>query len=225
MTRVPLSLAAITGLLLFCIALIGAGCGDDDGARDSGPALDAASDVAVDATVSDQCIAVESLVPPLSCVRATQSDIVCPGSCGQTLEGPVGVGLTTCRCVDGVIGGVWECDLSGCAMDAGADAGVPLDAAADAPIAPMDAGPVDECPAAYSALSRGECPLPFTEAEFQDILCESTRAISSECSGILDVWLACVQTAAIVCEEIADGIIVPSTPSCADVPPECIPEI
>jgi hypothetical protein len=122
MTQVPLSLAAITGLLLFCIALIGAGCGDDD------------RDVAVDATVSDQCIAAESLVPPLSCVRATQSDIVCPGSCGQTLEGPVGVGLTTCRCVDGVIGGVWECDRSACAMDAGADAGVPLDAAADAPL-------------------------------------------------------------------------------------------
>lgn len=216
----------MTNRLLTCLILLTAACGDDELPTDTGPANDVrTSDVATDAPASDPCIAAESLVPPLSCIPATQGGIVCPGSCGQTLEGPVGVGLTTCRCVDGATGGLWECDLSACGMDGGTDAGVPLDAAMDAAMDAMDARSADECLAAYAALnSNAKCPLTITEFDFQGIICGPARMTSEDCADSLDTWLACVQTAPVVCEQFADDSVVPTTPSCTPIPNECLPK-
>jgi len=101
------------------------------------------------APVSDpSCPGPEAIVPEITCGHE-RPDVLCAGSCAQTLDGIVGVGLSSCRCIDqGTgFGGQWICDTTGCEGPPVADAGVPDERDAGSP-PPPDAG---VCPPATVA--------------------------------------------------------------------------
>jgi hypothetical protein len=68
-----------------------------------------------------------SIIPDITC-GAERPEVLCAGSCGQTLEGVVGVGLSSCRCMDtgSGFGGQWICDTSAC-DGGGSDGGAGAD--------------------------------------------------------------------------------------------------
>ncbi len=56
-----------------------------------------------------------SIVPDITC-GSPRPDVSCMGSCAQTLDGIVGVGLSTCTCMDtgSGFGAQWVCDTTAC---------------------------------------------------------------------------------------------------------------
>jgi len=102
-------------LLLLCLPLT-TGCGV--------PGRDWLPPGGDSGTTDPSCPDPGSIVPDITCGSA-QPDRVCAGSCAQTLDGIVGVGLSSCRCVDtgSGFGGQWVCDTTGCDTPTPDDAG------------------------------------------------------------------------------------------------------
>ncbi|MEM9193578.1 MAG: hypothetical protein AAGF12_30670 [Myxococcota bacterium] len=181
-----------------------AGCDDS---RRSGTELPIPrTDGGGDANADPRCPAPNFIVPDITC-GAEMPDVVCPGSCGQTLNGIVGVGLSACSCVDrgNGFGGQWTCDTTACDMpmpDASTDGSVPdagiPDASVDAsvPDAMVDAGPIcapvrfnrPMTPGCTTA-QRGDILAILTQADFDAFMNNPNNA---DCSACLSSWsLAC----------------------------------
>jgi hypothetical protein len=117
------------------------------------------------------CPAAENVLPDLTC-GTEAPDRVCSGSCAQTLDGVVGVGLSTCRCIDSGsgFGGQWVCDTAAC------DDATPGDAGTDTRT-PTDAGVTTDSaavcpPAAFEPPSEPGC----TTAQLYEVMSIETQA-------------------------------------------------
>ena len=122
---------SLGGLLLSLGCVSRGRSGGPSGVPRGGDGAVADGEVAADPSCWDP----GSIVPDITCGSA-RPDVVCPGSCGQTLEGIVGVGLSRCRCMDNGsgFGPQWICDVSGCETS-GADGGTVTGTDGGAPIA------------------------------------------------------------------------------------------
>jgi hypothetical protein len=83
-----------------------------------------------------------SIVPDITC-GSPRPEVSCMGSCAQTLDGIVGVGLSTCTCMDtgSGFGAQWVCDTTACddpSMTSDAGAG-PIDPPTDSGTSTPDA--------------------------------------------------------------------------------------
>lgn len=126
-------LLSFLGLIL----VFSSGCTDDR----RGPLGGGDGGILVEGGTDPRCWDPGSIVPDITC-GTPMPDVVCPGSCAQTLNGIEGVGLSSCRCMDpgNGFGGQWICDTtmcdegtpdSGAPPDGGvADTGTPPDGAA-----------------------------------------------------------------------------------------------
>lgn len=200
----------LTTLALSLSLLASAGC--DDGR--SGPGVDVDSGTMTDPS----CWEPRSIVPGTTCGSA-RPDVVCPGSCAQTLDGVVGVGLSSCRCMDDGtgFGARWICDLSAC--DAGgSDGGLGLDAgtsdAGGCPPSHFEPPAEPGCTAAqYDEITRIE-----TQADYDAFASDPDNRECSVC--ITQAVLACATDA--LCEQPAGDLNCCVDAHCPPDDPACV---
>lgn len=145
--------------------------------------------------VDPRCWDPGSIVPDITCGSA-MPDVVCPGSCAQTLDGIVGVGLSSCRCMDtgSGFGAQWICDTTACS-DGPADSGVPDGGSSI--VTPGSDGGAMCAPVTVPQPTMATC----TTAQYYDVRAIATQAdydafaanpANAECMGCLaQVALAC----------------------------------
>lgn len=125
-------------------------------------------------TGDPSCPDPSAIVPDITC-GSPRPDVSCMGSCAQTLDGIVGVGLSTCTCMDtgSGFGAQWVCDTTACdgaTSDAGTDGGGPIDPPADSGMPPTDAATCP--PATFSRATEPAC----TTSQLYEVMRIETQA-------------------------------------------------
>jgi len=166
--------AALYRIVGAALVLAG-GCTNTRSSGRRGPADDGG-------TSDPSCWDPSSIVPGITCGTA-RPEVACPGSCAQTLDGIVGVGLSTCRCMDtgSGLGAQWICDTSGC--ESGADGAVPSDGGARSDAGGACAPYRFAAPAAPGCTleQRAEIARIESDLDFYDFLAAPANAECVDC--------------------------------------------
>jgi hypothetical protein len=163
-------------------------------------------------TSDPSCPDPSSIVPDITC-GSPRPDVSCMGSCAQTLDGIVGVGLSTCTCMDtgSGFGAQWVCDTTACDDPSMGDAGTgPVDPPADSGTPPSDAA-VSCPPATFTRPTEPGCSIDQlyeimrieTQSDYDAFVADSAN---TECNTCLSLSaLACATS--LGCDDSAGELL------------------
>ncbi len=163
-----------------------------------------------------------SIVPDITCA-SPRPDVTCAGSCAQTLDGIVGVGLSTCTCMDtgSGFGAQWVCDTTACEDPSMGDGGVdPIDPPADSGMPPADASMPMCPPATFMRPTEPGCTTSQlyeiqrieTQSDYDAFVADPANADCNNCLSL--AALACATS--LGCDDEAGDLLCCLDDECGD---------